>query len=310
VAAAALTAFALLPAGVPLAIILATTLIAGAAMPPLGAATRTLLPGVMPDAARLRAAYALESSALEMTYVVGPLLLAGALATWSTAAATLACAALLLAGTTAFLATPPSRTWRPAPAPQGGHGRLGALRSPGVRTLLVLLALIGTTFGAVEVGVPAAADHAGHRDAAGPLLSLWGAGSLLGGLLAMRLQRPSGPVARLTLAVALLAASHLLLAPASARPLLLGAVLLLAGLSIAPSFAAAFGLVDGLAPAGAVTEAFAWLTTGIGAGLAVGGALGGWAVEAHGAGAALALAGLAGLAAVAVIATRRGTLRG
>ena len=310
VAAAALTAFALLPAGVPLAIILATTLIAGAAMPPLGAATRTLLPGVMPDAARLRAAYALESSALEMTYVVGPLLLAGALATWSTAAATLACAALLLAGTTAFLATPPSRTWRPAPAPQGGHGRLGALRSPGVRTLLVLLALIGTTFGAVEVGVPAAADHAGHRDAAGPLLSLWGAGSLLGGLLAMRLQRPSGPVARLTLAVALLAASHLLLAPASARPLLLGAVLLLAGLSIAPSFASAFGLVDGLAPAGAVTEAFAWLTTGIGAGLAVGGALGGWAVEAHGAGAALALAGLAGLAAVAVIATRRGTLRG
>jgi predicted MFS family arabinose efflux permease len=310
VAAAALTAFALLPAGVPLGIILATTLIAGTTTPPLGPATRTLIPRVTPDAARLRAAYALESSALEITYIVGPLVFAGAIASWSTAAATLACAALLLGGTAAFLATPPSREWRPAPAPPAGHGWLGALRSPGVRTLLVLLALVGATFGTVEVGVPAAADHAGHPDAAGPLLSLWGAGSMLGGLLAMRLRRPSGPVARLTVAVTALAAGHLLLAPAAEEPLLLGACLLLAGFSIAPSFAAAFGLVEPLAPPGAVTEAFAWLSTGIGAGLAAGGALGGWAVEAQGADAALALAGLSGLVAVAVITARRGTLGG
>jgi hypothetical protein len=47
------------------------------------------------------------------------------------------------------------------------------------------------------------------------------------------------------------------------------------GLSIAPSSAATFGLTDGLAPAGALTEAFAWLGTGVAAGLAAGGALGG-----------------------------------
>jgi predicted MFS family arabinose efflux permease len=310
VAAAALTAFALLPAGVPLGAILATTLLAGVATPPLGAATRTLLPAVMPDAERLRAAYALESSALEITYVVGPLVLAGALATWSTAAAAFASAALLLGGTIAFLATPASRAWRPVAAPPAGHGRLGALRSPGVRTLLVLLALMGLTFGAIEVAVPAAAEHAGHRSAAGPLLSLWGLGSMLGGLLAMRLYRPVAPVARLTATTCALAAGHLLLVPAAGEPLVLGGLLLLAGLSIAPSFAAAFGLTDGLAPAGAVTEAFAWLGTGVAAGLAAGAALGGWAVEARGAEAALAVAGLAGVAAVAVIATRRGTLGG
>jgi MFS family permease len=310
VAAAGLTAFALLPAGVPLAAILATTLLAGIATPPLGAATRTLLPAVMPDPARLRAAYALESSALEITYVVGPLVLAGALATWSTAAAALACAVLLLGGTVAFLATPASRAWRPAAVPPTGHGWLGALRSPGVRTLFVLLALMGLTFGAIEVGVPAAAEHAGHRGAAGPLLSVWGLGSMLGGLLAMRLHRPAAPVARLTVTMCALAAGHLVLAPAAGEPLLLGGLLLLAGLSIAPSFAAAFGLTDGLAPPGAVTEAFAWLGTGVAAGLAAGGALGGWAVEARGAEGALGVAGLAGVAAVAVIATRRGTLRG
>lgn len=309
-AATALTAFALLPAGVPLGVILATTLLGGLAMPPLGAATRTLLPGVMRDAERLRAAYALESSALEITYIVGPLVLAGALATWSTAAAALACAAIVLGGTIAFVTTPASRAWRPAAAPPEGHGRLGALRSPGVRTLLVLLALFGSTFGAIEVAVPAAAEYAGHPGATGPLLALWGLGSMLGGVLAMRLRRRATPVARLTATTCALAAGPLALAPAAGESLLLGGLLLLAGLSIAPSFAAAFALTDGLAPAGAVTEAFAWLGTGLSAGLAAGSALGGWAVEAGGPEAGLGVAGVAGVAAVAVIATRRTTLRG
>ncbi|HTE60635.1 MAG TPA: MFS transporter [Solirubrobacteraceae bacterium] len=307
VTAVALVVFALLPAGTPLPAIMATTLVAGLATPPLGASMRTLLPGVMGSPERLHAAYALESSALEITYVVGPLVLAGALATWSTTAATLACAALLLGGTLAFLATPASRAWRPAAAPPVGHGWLGALRSPGVRTLLVLLALMGMTFGAVEVGVPAAAEAEGHRDAAGPLLSVWGLGSMLGGLLAMRLRRPAGPVARLTATICALATGHLLLGVAG-NLVVLGGLLLLAGVSIAPSFASAFGLTDGLAPPGALTEAFAWLGSGIAGGLAAGSALGGWAAEYHGADAALLVAGLAGLTAVAVIATRRGTL--
>jgi MFS family permease len=307
VAATALAVFALLPVNSPLAVIMASTLVAGLATPPLGAAMRTLLPGMMGDPERLRAAYALESSALEITYVIGPLVLAGALAAWSTIAAALVCAALLLGGTLAFLATPASRAWRPAATPPAGHGWLGALRSPGVRTLIVLLALMGLTFGAVEVGVPAAAEASGHRSAAGPLLSLWGLGSMLGGLLAMRLRRPAGPVARLTATMCAMATGHLLLGVAGDL-VVLGGLLVLAGLSIAPSFAAAFGLTDGLAPPGALTEAFAWLGTGIAAGLAAGGALGGWAAERHGADAALFVAGLAGVAAVAVIATRRGTL--
>jgi len=307
-AAAALAAFGLAPAGTSLAWVLACTLAAGLATPPLSAAMRTLLPGVMGDPERLRAAYALESSALEITYVVGPLVLAGALAAWSTAAAALVCAGLLLAGTLAFLATPASRAWRPAvSARASGHGLAGAMRCPGVRTLFAVLVLMGTTFGAVEVGIPAAAEAAGHRGAAGPLLSVWGLGSMLGGLLAMRLRRPSGPVARLAVTLAAFAAGHLLLGAAGGL-LTLGALLLLAGLAIAPSFAAAFGLTDDLAPAGALTEAFAWLNTGVAAGLAVGGALGGWAAEAHGGDAALALAGIAGAGAFAVVAVRRASL--
>ena len=300
-AAAALAVFAGLPAGSPLSLVLATMLVAGLATPPLGAALRTLLPAVLADRRRLDAAYALESSVLEITYVVGPLLIAGALAARSTAAAALACAALLLGGTFAFLSTPASRAWRPARATAGaaGQGLAGALRSPGVRVLLAVVALMGTTFGAVEVGVPAVADAAGHRAAAGPLLSLWGLGSLLGGLLAMRIRRPAGPVARLAATMAAFALGHGLLAAAGGLPAL-GALLALSGLAIAPGFATAFGLTDRLAPAGALTESFAWLGTGIAAGLALGGALGGWAAEAHGPHAALVVAGLAAAGALAV----------
>ena len=307
-AAAALAVFAGLPAGASLALVLGTMLVAGLATPPLGAALRTLLPAVLADRRRLDAAYALESSVLEITYVAGPLLIAGALAAWSTAAAALACAALLLGGTLAFLATPASRTWRPAPAAgAAGHGPAGALRSPGVRVLLAVVALMGTTFGAVEVGVPAVAEAAGRSAAAGPLLSLWGLGSLLGGLLAMRIRRPAGPVARLAATMAAFAVGHGLLAAAAGLPAL-AALLALSGLAIAPGFAAAFGLTDRLAPAGALTESFAWLGTGIAAGLAVGGALGGWAAEAHGPRAALVVAGLAAVGALAVATGFRATL--
>ena len=58
------------------------------------------------DPGRMHAAFSLEAAALEATYIVGPVVIAGALGAWSTAAATLACAALLIGGVLAFSRTP------------------------------------------------------------------------------------------------------------------------------------------------------------------------------------------------------------
>ena len=283
-AALALTIFAALPHGTPVLAVIACTIAAGAATPPLGAALRALLPGVLRDPERLNAAYAVESSALELTYIAGPVLIAGALASWSTAAAALACGALLLTGTLAFLATPASRAWEPTRTGHR-HGIAGPLRNPGIRTLLAVLGLMGLTFGAVEVAVPAAAHAAGHDGAAGALLSLWGLGSMLGGLVAMRIRRPAGPVSRLIAVLACFAIGHLTLALTLSLPVV-AVLLLLAGMAIAPAFASAFGLTDRLAPAGTITESFAWLNTGLAGGLASGSALGGLAADAGGADAA------------------------
>ena len=246
---------------------------------------RTLLPALLPDAGAVRAAYALDASASELTWIAGPPLALGLGALWSTGAA-LALAGLgLLVATAAFAFQPASRAWRPhddAPRPRGG-----SLGSPAMRTLVLVLIAVGVLFGAVEVAITAVAKlDGGSTAAAAPLFALWGAGSLAGGVLAARLRLPAG-AAGLALLLAALAAGHLALVAAAGSPAALGAVLFVAGAAIAPTYAAVYAMVDDAAPAGTVTEAFAWLATAIGAGAALGAAAAGALADHAGPSAAL-----------------------
>ena len=61
-----------------------------------------------------------------------------------------------------------------------------------MRTLTLVMLAVGVVFGAVEIGVAASGEALGSAAAAGPLLGIWGAGSLLGGLLAARAAAPGG----------------------------------------------------------------------------------------------------------------------
>jgi MFS family permease len=300
--AAALVGFALLPGTVLVAF--GCAIVSGAATPPVGPCLRTLWPRLLDDPRLTHAAFSLESAGVEVTYIAGPVLIAGAIGSWSTAAAALTSAGMLLAGTIVFASSPVVRRWRPEPADQATQS---PLRAPGVRTLAVVYVLIGLAFGAVEVGVPATADADGSPHAAGLLLGMWGVGSLLGGLAAARASVPRDRVRRLCTMLALLAAGHVLLA-LPAGLLAFGALLLLAGAAIAPAFALANGLVDGVAPSGTVTEAFTWLTTGVAGGLAAGSALGGTLAQGPGAGAAFGLAAAALLGAATYATTRRSHL--
>jgi len=67
-------ALALLDA--PLALVGAAAAAAGALMPPIGASLRSLWPRMFADAELRAAAYALEASLQEITFIVGPLLVA------------------------------------------------------------------------------------------------------------------------------------------------------------------------------------------------------------------------------------------
>jgi MFS family permease len=303
--AALLAAIASMPAGAPLPALVALATAIGAATPPVGACLRTVLPAVLPDAGAVRAAYAVEATASELAWVSGPPLALGIGTLWSTGAALAVAGAVLMAGTVAFAVQPGSRAWRPASG--GERLRGGSLRTPAMRTLVTVLVGVGVLFGGVEVAVAAATDALGSTAAAGPLLALWGAGSLLGGLVAVRLGGANG-AAGLVLVLGALAAGHLALVPAAGSVVALAAVLLVAGAAIAPTYASVYAMVDHAAPEGTVTEAFAWLATAIAIGASAGAAAAGAVADSAGPSAAFALAGAAGAIALAAALLRSPTL--
>ncbi|PTL54265.1 MFS transporter [Paraconexibacter algicola] len=305
IAGGALLTIAALPASAPLGALVALAAALGLAFPPVGACLRALLPTVLPDEASVRASYAAESAILEVTWIAGPPLVLLLGSAWSTGGAMALAGLVLLAGTTLFAAHPASRGWRPTgqPRPAGG-----AMRSPGMQTLALVLFAAGWLFGSVEVSVVAAADELGHPGVSGVLLGIWGAGSLLGGLVAARLGGGARTAAGLAVILAVLTVGHLALAGASGNLLALGLVLPLGGALIAPMFATVFSMVDAATPAGTVTEAFACLNTAVAVGAALGAVSAGTVADQAGAGTAFGLAAAAGLAAALVATVRARTL--
>jgi MFS family permease len=299
-------AVAVLGVGTPLLALVALAAGIGLASPPVGACVRTLFPSLLDDPAALRGAYAVEASASELTWIAGPPLALGLGALWSTGAALGAAAAVLAVATLAFAAHPASRAWRPAPGAPRQRG--GSLRAPAMQTLVIALVAVGALFGAVEVAITALAAHLGSTAAAGPLLGVWGAGSLVGGVVATRLGGGAHSAKGLSLVLVALTAGHLLLIPAAGSLVALAGALLVAGAAIAPTYATVYAMVEDAAPAGTATEAFAWLSTAVAIGAAAGAACAGTLADGAGPVAALALAGGAGAVAALTTMLRSCTL--
>ncbi len=298
VTAVVLVATGLAPSSTPPAVLVALAAAAGMSTPPLSACVRTLLPAMVSDPGRLPALFAFESTVLEVTFILGPPFALGLGALWSTGAALAAGGVIMLVSTLAFAAQPASRAWRPdASAPRR---RGGSLRSRAILILALLELGTGAVFGATEVGVTAAAKALGSTAAAGPLLGLWGFGSLLGGIAATRLGGGARRAGGLILLLSALAVAHGALTLVTGSVLGIGAVILLAGATIAPTAASIYEMVDRFAPAGTNTEAFSWGLTAAMTGEALGAAVAGGLVQSAGAVAAFAFAGAAGGVAVAV----------
>ena len=92
--------------------------------------------------------------------------------------------AVCIVGTSLFLRSPLVRS--SSTSHGSGYERVPALASPELRALLGPVALMGVALGAVEVGLPSLALHAGSRPASGLLLALWSLGSMAGGALVRR----------------------------------------------------------------------------------------------------------------------------
>ncbi|MDH6111716.1 MFS family permease [Kitasatospora sp. MAP12-15] len=268
--------FALLAAapGTPWAAV-AGAAVAGAAAPPLEPCLRTLWPELVePD--DVESAYAVDAGAQELLFIAGPLVVAG-IVVLAPARDTLWAAAVLgLVGSAGMATAAPSRAWAPAAKPVAPHW-LGPLRSTGLLLLLVALVGSGVAVGTFNVFTVAYAEKHHLVGGAGTLLALSALGALVGaltyGAVGTSGWKASAPSKAVLLAAGM-AGSYWLVAlvPGPAGNCLLA---LLTGVFFAPLLTVSFGLVGELAPAGAVTEAFAWLVTFIGVGIALGAAVGG-----------------------------------
>ena len=274
---------------------------AGALMPPVGASLRSLWPRLLEDAPLRAAAYALEASLQEVFFVVGPLLVAVVAGLASPVAALVVAAFAGGFGTFGFASMQPVRD--AGPGADHVRGFLGALASPGVRTIVLIAVCCGLAFGGVEVGIPAFAEDHGGRELAGIPLALFAGGSLVGGLVAgARATSSLLRLLRLATAALVLGLALPLLANSLAA---LSILVFAAGLPIAPVFMAAYALIDRVSRPGTATEAFAWITTAIGTGFAVGSSVGGALVDSQGVRASFALGCVGGaLAAVLALAGR------
>ncbi len=255
-----------------------------------------------------RTAIALDSSAIEVSYIIAPAVAIAAAAHWSTSWVILWVQMLGVAGGILLAVVnprlkgagevedgvppAPRRTWFRVPF-------VGVLAAAAAATLV----LSGS-----DLAIVASVRALGSASAIGVILALWGLGSLVGGLL-------YGALHRSITAYWLLAGLGAVTLPLALVTSMagLGTFAFVAGLLCAPTITATIDQATRIVPAASRGEAMGWHGSALTAGGAIGAPLAGFAIDQvgrPGAGfTAVALAGLT-VAALGLTATRMGRREG
>jgi predicted MFS family arabinose efflux permease len=292
-------------AAVPVLVSAAAAL--GLVVPQIGVLVRARWTAVLGGSDRLRTALFLEGAIDELTFVVGPLLVAGLGQVLGPAWALVAGAAIASAGA---LALASQRATQPAPVAAGPGRRrtVPAWRGRRFHALCGAFVALGGVFACVQVGVLAATRESGAGWAAGPVLAVFAGISLLAGLAGGAVAGPAAPVRRYRGMLAVLSAGMLLPALAAPRPVGLALLLGLAACAASPAVATGYAVAGRAVPAAHLTEGLGYVTAGLNLGLAAGTVLAGAVADLAGGravfatGAALGAAGV--LAALAVTGQR------
>lgn len=295
-------------AAAPAPVLIALALLVGLTEPVVGSSSRALWGRLTPAGPVRNAAYTYEAISMEIFFILGPGV-AGLLSLtgWWTGTGVVVAAAMMVAGAVAFALTPAVRAWGPAQH-RNQLGLLGALSTPGMKTVALAALGFGVTVGFVEVAVPAVATAAGKAAMGGVLLSVLSISSVATGVVYG--VRPWPRAMHLRLPVLLLAFS--LLIPLAAVPtslLWLGGALLVIGTLITPQATTTSMMIDVVAPRGTAAEAFGWVITAVTLGLAAGQSASGAIVEYVGAPVAFLTAAAAGVGIAGIVWLRRDTLR-
>lgn len=284
----------------PLWTLFPASVLAGVSVLPMGSLARSRWSSVAAGSPDLSSAYALESVLDEVSYVAGPILVTALVMGVSPVAGLLGALALYVAGG-AGLAV--QRRTEPATHADNTHNDNGTIRSLGLFILLFTCLVTGVFFGSFDVALIAFTKEHGAIGSVGVLLASLAVGSLCAGVAFGAVTWQVRPERRLLFATLGLAVGATGLVFADSVPVV-AALAVVAGLAVSPIFISASSLVQVMVPGRSLTEGFAWLSSSVMLGVALGSAAGGGLVDLGGSTAALLLG--VGCAAVGFLATLAG----
>jgi len=273
----ALVGLALLPSGLYRLMPLGA-LIAGAFVPPVMQTLRAAWPRLVQGPA-LRTAYAVDATAQELLFMVGPMLGATAVSVASPRLGVLLAASM--AGV--FIWWYALRQPKPLPRDRHSEAPLTArqlLWHPYRLPLILAFGLWVMAFSGISLGIVAFADEHGQRLIAGIFETVWAFGSLVGGAVAGAL--PGRRTSYLWRRAALVVAGMLLCVFATWSPVSLGIALTVSGLTLAPAIGALYERLGALTPDTVRTEVFGWMGSAAMGGAAIGAAVSGAVIESFG----------------------------
>lgn len=270
-------------------------LVAGIASPQAGSMVRARWSHVISDRSHLNTAFALEAVIDEMVFIIGPVLVTFLTIQVAQSSGLIATGAAALLGTWVLASLrstePPATPHRQGPRDPMGWGLLGPV--------VFASAGLGVLFGSAEVIVVAFTRELDQRGAAGLVLAIWAAGSLIAGVFVGSVRLPLNPLHQLRLSILFLSLLFFpLLFLDSVAGLAFG--MFLTGFMISPTMIAAMTLIELHVSPSRLTEGIAWTTTGLAVGVAPGAAIAGWVIDHHGASAGFWVPLISGLCATAV----------
>ncbi len=247
-------------------------------MPNVGSMVRARWAHLLQGTDQLHTAYAMESVADDLIFIVGPVLAVNLCLVAGPEAGLVAAAVLLFTGCRLLAA---QRATEPSALAVPEHRGGALLRARSLWTVVAVCTAMGGLFGSVEVAVIGFATEHHQTALASGVLALYALGSGLSGVLFGRRQLSWSVSRQLTVAAVLLT---LTTAPMLVMDSLyvLGGVLLISGAACAPILILATGLVERLVPPERLTEGMTWISTGLGAGVALGAPAAGWTADEYG----------------------------
>ena len=284
---------ALLP--LPIWSLMILGLVAGASMPPIQPAVRTMYPKMVPST-KLTPLFSLDASAQEIIWILGPVMTTFIAVQISSVAAILVSVSFFIVGGFWFLTSPIVGRVR-IPRSKTRFG--GVLKRPTVIISTIVGLLLVASFAAVEAGVVAIFGDGGPT--AGWVLAIFALGSLFGGLAIGHREISSWSLTVRMLVVA----AGMVFAVFSTDFWWLSAMLFISGIGVAPALTVLFANVSATLKFSETAEAYAWIGSGQLIGVGVGSAVAGVIIDAYGPSAAILVAALfAGAGTIAALISK------